>query len=64
MVDKYTLGMLTGALLAVGGLAAIASVSLVAGAGATAVVVGLLLLLTIYALKMLRAFGLSADQLF
>jgi len=57
MVDKYTLGMAVGALLAIGGLAAIASVSLVAGAGATAVVVGLVLLFAMYMLKMLRAFG-------
>ncbi|WP_247010228.1 hypothetical protein [Halorientalis litorea] len=57
MVDKYSLGMLTGALLAVGGLVAIASVSLVAGAGATAIVVGLVLLFGMYMLKMLSAFG-------
>lgn len=57
MVDKYSLGMLTGALLAVGGLVAIASVSLVAGAGAAAIVAGLVLLFGMYMMKMLSAFG-------
>lgn len=64
MVDRHALGMGAGALVTVVGIAAIASVSPVAGAGAAAIVVGLFVVFTMYLLRMLNAFGFGADQLF